>query len=109
MKRIRTAILLIALLAVVVGVGAQTVTITYWQYFYESKVQLVDELIKKFEAANPGIKVEQVTFPYESFNQKVAASIPAGEGPDVITLFYGWLPMYVKAGYLQELPKTDFN
>jgi multiple sugar transport system substrate-binding protein len=109
MKRIRSIILLVALLAVIAGIGAQTVTITYWQYFYESKVKLVDELIKNFEAANPGIKVEQVTFPYESFNQKVAASIPAGEGPDVITLFYGWLPMYVKAGYLQELPKTDFN
>ena len=109
MKRIRLAILLLTLLSVVAIAGAQTVTITYWQYFYESKVQLVDELIKNFEKANPGIKVEQVTFPYESFNQKVAASIPAGEGPDVITLFYGWLPMYVKAGYLQELPKSDFN
>lgn len=98
------------LLAVAVsGTFAQTVTITYWQYFYESKVKLMDELIQKFQAANPGIKVEQVTFPYESYNQKVAASIPAGEGPDVINLFYGWLPMYVKAGYLQELPVADFN
>ena len=110
MKSARKVTLALMLALLVAGVGAQAVTtITYWQYFYESKVNLVDELIKKFEATNPGIKVEQVTFPYESFNQKVAASIPAGEGPDVITLFYGWLPMYVKAGYLQELPKTDFN
>ncbi len=109
MKRMRAVLLLVALLGLAVGVGAQTVTITYWQYFFETKVKLVDELIKNFEKANPGIKVEQVTFPYETFNQKVAASIPAGEGPDVITLFYGWLPMYVKAGYLQELPKSDFN
>lgn len=110
MKRIRIALFILALLVTAVGaLGAQNVTITYWQYFYESKVKLVDELILKFQATNPGIKVEQVTFPYESFNQKVAASIPAGEGPDVITLFYGWLPMYVKAGYLQELPKADFN
>jgi multiple sugar transport system substrate-binding protein len=109
MKRLRGALLLVALLGLAAGIGAQTVTITYWQYFFETKVKLVDELIKNFEKANPGIKVEQVTFPYETFNQKVAASIPAGEGPDVITLFYGWLPMYVKAGYLQELPKSDFN
>ncbi|TXT43290.1 MAG: multiple sugar transport system substrate-binding protein [Spirochaetes bacterium] len=109
MKRLRGALLLIALLSLAAGISAQTVTITYWQYFFETKVKLVDELIKNFEKANPGIKVEQVTFPYETFNQKAAASIPAGEGPDVITLFYGWLPMYVKAGYLQELPKSDFN
>jgi len=106
----RNNILVVLLFAILAfTVSAQTVTITYWQYYYESKVKLMDELIQKFEAANPGIKVEQVTFPYESYNQKVAASIPAGEGPDVINLFYGWLPTYVKAGYLAELPTTDFN
>ena len=109
MKAKRGLVLAILLVLAVLAASAETVTITYWQYFYESKVNLVNELIKKFEAANPGIKVEQVTFPYESFNQKVAASIPAGEGPDVITLFYGWLPMYVKGGYLQQLPTSDFN
>jgi len=105
----KTLMIMVLLAVAVAGIFAQTVTITYWQYFYESKVKLMDELIQKFEAANPGIKVEQVTFPYESYNQKVAASIPAGEGPNVINLFYGWLPMYVKAGYLQELPAADFN
>ncbi|MCE1195576.1 extracellular solute-binding protein [bacterium] len=109
MKAKRGLVLAILLVLAVLAASAETVTITYWQYFYESKVNLVNELIKNFEAANPGIKVEQVTFPYESFNQKVAASIPAGEGPDVITLFYGWLPMYVKGGYLQQLPTSDFN
>jgi multiple sugar transport system substrate-binding protein len=109
MKRTRKLILILALSLLALNIGAQTVTITYWQYYYESKVKLMDQLIKNFETANPGIKVEQVTFPYESYNQKVAASIPAGEGPDVINLFYGWLPMYVKAGYLQQLPVSDFN
>lgn len=109
MKTKRRSVLAVFLVLTIMAVSAQTVTITYWQYFYESKVNLVNELIKKFEAANSDIKVEQVTFPYESFNQKVAASIPAGEGPDVITLFYGWLPMYVKGGYLQQLPVSDFN
>jgi len=90
---------------------AQTgpVTITYWQYFFETKVKLVDELIKKFEEQNPGIKVQQVTFPYETFNQKVASSVPVGTGPDVLTLFCGWQPLYVKSGYLQELAPKDFS
>ena len=35
----------------------EEVVIEYWQYYYESKVNLIDELIKEFEAANPGIKV----------------------------------------------------
>jgi multiple sugar transport system substrate-binding protein len=92
-----------------VPAAAEDVTITYWQYFYESKVNLMTDLIAKFEAQNPGINVEQVTFPYESYLQKVAASVPAGEGPDVINLFYGWLPSWVKSGYIQALPATDFS
>ncbi|OHD79296.1 MAG: ABC transporter substrate-binding protein [Spirochaetes bacterium RIFOXYC1_FULL_54_7] len=101
--------LVVLLILAAQAASAAPVTITYWQYFYQSKVDLVDELIKQFEAKNPDIKVDHVTFPYESYNQKVAASIPAGEGPDVINLYSGWLPMYVKANYIQQLPQADFS
>ncbi|RIH87023.1 Cyclodextrin-binding protein [Meiothermus luteus] len=83
-----------------------TVTITYWQYDFKSKVEAVNDLIKRFEAANPGIRVQHQTFPYDAFQQKVASAIPAGQGPDVVNLFYGWLPTWVKAGYLQPLPES---
>jgi len=110
MKRTRIAMLLAGALILAGAISAQAdVTITYWQYFYESKVNLMNDLIQKFEAQNPGITVEQTTFPYESYQQKVAAAIPAGEGPDVINLFYGWLPLWVKSGYLQALPASDFS
>ncbi|MGY3716466.1 extracellular solute-binding protein [Sutcliffiella cohnii] len=84
------------------------VEIEYWQYHFDSKVKLVDELIKEFEEANPGIKVKHTTFPYDQFNERVAAQVPAGRGPDVINLFYGWVPRYVDSGYLQPLPKEAF-
>ncbi|SDF10376.1 carbohydrate ABC transporter substrate-binding protein, CUT1 family (TC 3.A.1.1.-) [Thermus arciformis] len=84
---------------------AQTVTITYWQYEFKSKVEAVDELIRRFEAQNPGIRVVQQTFPYDAYQQKVAAAIPAGQGPDVVNLYYGWAPTWVKAGYLVPLPE----
>ncbi|GGA79325.1 extracellular solute-binding protein [Ornithinibacillus halotolerans] len=87
---------------------SDVVTIKYWQYEFASKVDLMDELIKEFEEANPGIKVEQTTFPYDNYNEQVAAQVPAGKGPDVINLFYGWVPSYVDAGYLQPLPQEDF-
>ena len=55
-------------------------TITYWQYYFESKVKLMDVLIPQFERQNPGIHVVQETFPYDSYNQKMpaAASPPKG-------------------------------
>src|SRR4030042_945231 len=109
MKRTSIAIAVLALVLVAVAASAEDIKITYWQYFYESKVNLMTELIQKFEAQNPGIKVEQVTFPYESYLAKVAAAVPAGEGPEVINLFYGWLPLWVKSGYIQPLSPADFS
>ncbi|GLV47816.1 sugar ABC transporter substrate-binding protein [Thermus sp. LT1-2-5] len=94
----------LAILAFSMGFS-QPVTITYWQYEFKSKVEAIDELIRRFEAENPGIKVLHQTFPYDAFQQKVAAAIPAGQGPDVVNLYYGWAPTWVKAGYLAPLPE----
>lgn len=86
----------------------EKVTIEYWQYEYPSKVALVDELIKQFEEQNPNIRVKQTNFPYDQYNEKVATLVPAGKGPDVINLYYGWLPRYVSSGFLQPLPESAF-
>lgn len=88
---------------------AEPVTIEYWQYFYETKINLVDELIKEFQTANPNITVTHKHFPYDSYQQKVAAAVSSGTGPDIINLFYGWVPKYVKSGTLQELPSSSFS
>src|SRR5262245_44112688 len=104
-------------LAVIIGLtlaiagtaGAQTVEIEYWQYTFAQRVQAIDELIKRFEAENPGIKVKHTHVPYDDFRLKIAAAIPAGQGPDVVQLFYGWLHDYLKAKLLQPLPTELFD
>lgn len=88
--------------------GGEKVTIEYWQYNYQSKTELMDQLIKEFQDKNPNIEVKHVTFPYEQYNEKVAATVSGGRGPDVINLYYGWLPKYVDSGYLQPLPESAF-
>ena len=111
MRQAAGAALLVLALALGILGGAhaqQRVTVTYWQYYFESKVKLMDGLIKQFEAQNTGIHVVQETFPYDSYNQKVASALPAGQGPDIVNLFYGWLPLYVDSGYLQPLPEDAF-
>jgi len=115
----RPGTMLLVLFTVVALIGASSgmtvaqvsgrVEIEYWQYFFETKKNLVDTLITAFEKENPTIKVVHTTFPYEQYNEKVAASIPAGRGPDVINLYYGWLPKYVDSGYLIPLPEKDFS
>jgi multiple sugar transport system substrate-binding protein len=87
---------------------AQTVEIEYWQYVFEARIKAMDELIKRFESANPTIKVKHTTFPYADYQTKIAAAIPAGQGPDVVQLFYGWLDNFVGAKFIQPLPRDAF-
>lgn len=121
MKRLLSLLMIVAMLFAVgcssnntasEGVGETAdspVEIEYWQYFYESKVQLMDQMIAEFEAKNPGIKVVHKHFPYDNYQQKVAAAIATGGGPNIINLYYGWVPEYVKNGVLQVLPGDQFS
>lgn len=84
------------------------VEIEYWQYFYDARVEAMETLIENFEAANPDIKVKMTHFPYADYRTKVAAAVPAGEGPDVVQLFYGWLADYKAAELIQPLPTEAF-
>ena len=108
-KILLLSLVLVFVLAFVAMASAEKVEITYWQYFYETKKDTIDVLIDLFEKENPDIIVNQVTFPYEDYNVKVAASVPAGVGPNVVNLYYGWLPLYINADYLQALPEDAFN
>ncbi|MGR3502580.1 extracellular solute-binding protein [Pseudaestuariivita sp.] len=91
-----------------IGSAASAVEIEYWQYFFDARVTAMETLIENFEAANDGITVKMTHFPYADYRTKVAASIPAGEGPDVVQLFYGWLNDYVAADLIQPLPADTF-
>lgn len=85
------------------------VEIEYWQYFFDARVTAMEQLIENFEAANPDITVTMTHFPYANYRTQVAAAIPAGEGPDVVQLFYGWLNDYVEANLIQPLPADVFS
>ena len=87
---------------------SSAVEIEYWQYFFKERVDAIDALIEQFEAENPDITVKHTHFPYAQYRTKVAAAIPAGEGPDVVQLYYGWLKDYLKADLLVPLPEDAF-
>src|SRR5690606_41361711 len=80
--------------------SAQAVEIEYWQYVFDSRVQAMDKPIANFEAANPDITVKQTTFPYADYHTRVVAATVAGQGPDVVQLFYGWPDNFVSVGLI---------
>lgn len=106
MKTLARSILVFA--AVVIGTAQAQVTITYWQYDFAARVDAMNQLIEQFNAENPDVVVVQETFPYDAYQQRVAASLAAGEGPDVVQLFYGWVGAWQRAGYVEPLPKEYF-
>ena len=94
--------------AALFSTAANAVEIEYWQYFFDARVEAMETLIANFQEANPDITVTMTHFPYADYRTKVAAAIPAGEGPDVVQLFYGWLNDYVAADLIQPLPADVF-
>lgn len=109
MRGFRGLVLGIAMsIGAIAGAKAQAVEIEYWQYVFDARIKAMNELIKRFEAANPGIKIKHTTFPYADYQTKIAAAVPAGQGPDVVQLYYGWLDNFVGAKFIQPLPRDAF-
>ena len=89
--------------------GSDVIEIEYWQYNFGARVDAMDQLIEMFHAENPGIRVvHNAEIPYDDFRDKIAVSVPAGVGPDVATLFYGWQLDWIAADYLTPLPEEFF-
>ena len=110
MLRSKYVLAVVAVLALLIGsqVIAQddVIEIEYWQYNFGARVDAMNMLIEQFEAENPNIRVvHNSDIAYDNFRDEIAAAAPAGVGPDVVSLFYGWIPSFVDAGYLVPLPE----
>lgn len=98
----------VAGLAGLMATGAWAVEIEYWQYVHAGRVDAMDQLIAQFEAENPDITVNHVTFPYADYQTKVAAATLAGEGPDVVQFYYGWLDTFRNGQLIQPISAEAF-
>lgn len=107
--RATTGLSMLATMAFTGLASAQQVEIEYWQYFFDARVEAMEVLIENFEAENPDIDVTMTHFPYADYRTRTAVAIPAGEGPDVVQLFYGWLNDYIEADLIQPLPQDRFS
>ena len=89
--------------------AAQAVEIEYWQYVFDTRVKAMDRADQASSRPPiPDITVKQTTFPYADYQTTVVAAMPAGQGPDVVQLFYGWLDKFVAGKLLQPLPTDAF-
>ncbi|MBI3630016.1 MAG: extracellular solute-binding protein, partial [Candidatus Rokubacteria bacterium] len=82
---------LISLLAAVASVtaasarngSAKDVTLTFWHTMNTQETVTLNDLVKQFEAAHSGIKVDVVSVPFDQRDTKFTAAAQAGQAPDV--------------------------
>lgn len=87
----------------------EVIELEYWQYNFEARITAMDQLIEMFEEEHPNISIiHNSDIPYDDFRDKIATSVPAGVGPDVVTLFYGWQLDWIDADYIVPLPEEEF-
>lgn len=88
--------------------GGARVTLTVWRHHHPSETAAFKELIKRFEAEHPKVRVEFLSFPYGVFTTKLAAALSTGEGPDIINIHNSWAYNYIKSGVVLALPEGEF-
>lgn len=95
-----------------VNAASESIVISYGQPTTATGVEVMAEIIDLFETQYPHIEVEYFAklphTPDNLYEAAVAEALRVGEGPDVVTLFNGWMPAWVSAGYLIPLPEDAY-
>jgi len=93
--RVLPALVLTALLSLSASFGAlrasaqDTTEITYFTFSAApDHLDTLDAMVEAFETANPGIKVNVETAPYDSYFTELQTRVAGGEAPDVFELNY---------------------
>ena len=87
--------------------SAGPVTITYWDTSNATnEAPTYQALVKKFEAANPDIKVNFVNVPFDQAQNKLQTAMGAKGAPDAFRSEVGWTSAFAKAGFLEPLDGT---
>jgi multiple sugar transport system substrate-binding protein len=84
------------------AVGAQELQL--WSHWadHETKVAFVEEAVKRFEEKHPGATVKITWYQKPPLQAALAASLQAGEGPDLFYCEPGWSE-YIDNGMLHSL------
>ncbi len=97
---LRSALLTLLLVVglVLPGSAAGPVTVTFWHGMSGVLLAPVDELTRDFNQLNPGINVvAQYQGSYAVLNQKLIASVAAGNPPTITQAFATWTDQLIRA------------
>jgi multiple sugar transport system substrate-binding protein len=97
-------------LALLAASSSAAQTITFWHTYSTGSGEeqtMLNEVIPRFEAENPGVKVEATGFPYQEFRQKLLTAFAGGVVPDLVRMDIIWVPEFAEMGALEVLDGYD--
>ena len=78
---------------------APVTEVVFWQTWPPAAI---GPLVRGFEAANPGVRVDVVTLPAMGGEDSIAAAVASGHPPDLCELGSGDIPRYLASGALSD-------
>lgn len=93
--------------------GSGDLTLEVWTHeFAPLQDALLEKWIPEFEAANPGIKIENTTIPVTgvvSFDAKLLASLSGGQGPDLWEMGSWNVPEFIDNEFVASIDPEAFG
>ncbi len=89
-------------LALIAGTACADSTVRFW-YHFDNADNPMDELVAKFEAENPGIKVDVENVPWNSYYDQLYTSIVGGNAPDAAMVKLFAQPRLIELGALHPI------
>lgn len=102
MRRHLTAIAALAAGAAMLASAASAETVRFW-YHFDNPDNPMTELVQKFEAANPDIKIEAENVPWNSYYDNLYTAIVGGNAPDAAMVKLFAQPRLLEMGALEPL------
>ena len=104
---------LILVLGLVAGCGKKSgeetgeTVLTYWTHSDEDSWNESDTaMIAAFEDANPGIKIQHESFPWDEYEAKIMTSLQSKSGgADIYKIWGGWVLDYADTGVFDPVPQ----
>lgn len=99
-KILLTALMALGLSTASAAPPAET-NIEFWTFSMKPKfTPYFESVVRNYEAANPGVKIEWVDFPWDVIQTKLVTRIVAGTPPALVNLNLPWADEYARDGLL---------
>lgn len=102
MTLLKTLTLGVALSALLASGAAQAETVRFW-YHFDNPENPMNDLVAKFEAANPGIEIEAENVPWNSYYDNLYTALVGGNAPDAAMVKLFALPRLAEMQALEPI------